>query len=382
MERFAGLLALLVVGLFAAQPAVLADDFDGMTLLITLSGAPGSVSLDWTGGQPTFGVYRSPSKSSIVDPANLIGTTDGRTFGDTPPAGAVFYYEITSPCVYNPPETCNAIDDDCDGAVDGPGSEATCNLPYASPQCVTGACAIAACNSGYGDCDGSPANGCETPLDRFTDCSAWLAAMDEREGIFSLLAYAVVYVDWQPDSSSRGYNIGAVLTDENDSIDYWSRNCVRASDFTHHAEAVSMQGFLAATAQGGLAGYSIYTTLEPCPMCAGMSTVAFIARAVHGQSDPRFGGDYAALRAAGRSTPTPAPSKLHYRDDLDRLYQQSGFTSIVSFLYSNTARNVFQAAYNDLLTFVPQYQENAAALQQSRDLLVDVQAGYANACHP
>jgi tRNA(Arg) A34 adenosine deaminase TadA len=274
------------------------------------------------------------------------------------------------------------MDDDCDGTVDGPGSEVSCNLPHASPECVTGACAIATCNSGYGNCDGDPSDGCETSLNALPDCSAWLAALDEREGILSLLAYAIVYVDWQPSTSSRGYNIGAVMTDENDTIAYWSRNCVRASNFTHHAEAVSMQGFLAASAQGGLAGYSIYTTLEPCPMCAGMSTVSFISRAVHGQSDPRFGGNYAALRAAGRSTPTPVPSKLHYRDDLDVLYEQSGFTSIVSFLYSNTARSVFQAAYNDLITFAPQYQENAAVLQQARDLLVTVQAGYANACHP
>lgn len=117
-------------------------------------------------------------------------------------------------------------------------------------------------------------------------------------------------------------------------------------------------------------------------MCAGMSTLAVLSRAVHGQTDPRFGGDYAALRGAGRSTPTPVPSKLHYRDDLDRLYQQSGFTSIVSFLYSDTARSVFQAAYNDLLTFAPQYQENAPVLQQARDLIATIQAGYGNACHP
>jgi len=209
-----------------------------------------------------------------------------------------------------------------------------------------------------------------------------LAALDEREGIFSLLAYSIVYVDWQPDTSTRGYNIGAVLTDENDSIVYWSRNCLRASNFTHHAEAVSMQEFLATTGQGVLSRYRVYTTLEPCPMCAGMSVLSVISRAVHGQTDPRFGGDYATLRNAGRSTPTPVPSKLHYREDLDRLYQQSGFTSIVSFLYSDTAKSVFQAAYNDFLTFAPQYQENAPVLQQARDRLVAIQAGYANACHP
>ena len=210
-----------------------------------------------------------------------------------------------------------------------------------------------------------------------------LAAFDEREGIFSLLAYSIVYVNWQPDTSTaRGYNIGAVMTDPNDSIVYWSRNCVRSHNFSFHAEAVSMQGFLTAKPQSRLPSYRVYTTLEPCPMCAGMSVLTLISRAVHGMTDPRFGGDYVSLRSAGRSTPTPVPSKLHYRDDLDRLYQQSGFTSIVSFLYSDTAKSVFQAAYNDFLTYNVQYSENAPILQQARDLLVAIQAGYPNACHP
>jgi alpha-tubulin suppressor-like RCC1 family protein len=38
---------------------------------------------------------------------------------------------------------------------------AACNLPNATPACRGGACAIAACDEGYGDCDGAAANGCE-----------------------------------------------------------------------------------------------------------------------------------------------------------------------------------------------------------------------------
>ncbi|MEZ4390488.1 MAG: FG-GAP-like repeat-containing protein [Polyangiales bacterium] len=39
-----------------------------------------------------------------------------------------------------------------------------CNLPNAVPSCGSGRCAIAACAAGYGDCDGNPANGCEVDL--------------------------------------------------------------------------------------------------------------------------------------------------------------------------------------------------------------------------
>jgi hypothetical protein len=167
MGRFAGLIlpvVVLVVLPFAVAPPVFADHIDGMNLSLSHGPAPGGVSLDWTGGQPTFSVYRSSSKSLIVDPSNLIGTTDVRSFADNPPAGAVFFYEIGSPCAYNPPEVCNGLDDDCDGSVDGPGSEASCSLPHAVPTCSEGACAIAACNAGFGDCDNAPADGCEAGL--------------------------------------------------------------------------------------------------------------------------------------------------------------------------------------------------------------------------
>ena len=39
-----------------------------------------------------------------------------------------------------------------------------CSLANATPSCAGGVCGIARCNAGFGDCDGNPANGCETNL--------------------------------------------------------------------------------------------------------------------------------------------------------------------------------------------------------------------------
>ncbi len=39
---------------------------------------------------------------------------------------------------------------------------AACVLPNATPRCTAGACAVAACNAGFADCDGIAANGCES----------------------------------------------------------------------------------------------------------------------------------------------------------------------------------------------------------------------------
>ena len=52
------------------------------------------------------------------------------------------------------------------------GCSRVCDLPNAIEACAAGACAIASCESGYADCDGMVANGCETALGTLADCSA------------------------------------------------------------------------------------------------------------------------------------------------------------------------------------------------------------------
>src|SRR5262249_7857064 len=39
-----------------------------------------------------------------------------------------------------------------------------CAIANGTPGCVHGACVIASCNSGFGDCNGNSADGCETNL--------------------------------------------------------------------------------------------------------------------------------------------------------------------------------------------------------------------------
>src|SRR4051794_28758616 len=69
---------------------------------------------------------------------------------------------------------------------------------------------------------------------------------NERDEIFSLLAYAIVLKDWQtkgPDQ--RGHNIGAILVNEKQEVVFWARNCsYRERNGTQHAEIRLMQGFL------------------------------------------------------------------------------------------------------------------------------------------
>jgi len=73
---------------------------------------------------------------------------------------------ISQSCTPGTPtaEVCNGIDDDCNGTIDGPGSEVSCSRANATPACSGGVCVIASCNAGFGDCDGINANGCEVNL--------------------------------------------------------------------------------------------------------------------------------------------------------------------------------------------------------------------------
>jgi hypothetical protein len=45
-----------------------------------------------------------------------------------------------------------------------------CDVPNATPSCVSGTCAIGMCNMGYADCDGKAQNGCEVNTDTTNNC--------------------------------------------------------------------------------------------------------------------------------------------------------------------------------------------------------------------
>ncbi len=69
-------------------------------------------------------------------------------------------------------ETCNGRDDDCNGMADDGSAASSCGAAPRAAElgCSGGACYIARCASGWGDCDRSPADGCETELGTLAAC--------------------------------------------------------------------------------------------------------------------------------------------------------------------------------------------------------------------
>lgn len=61
------------------------------------------------------------------------------------------------------------------------------------------------------------------------------------------------------------------------------------SDPTAHAEIVALRAAASAIGNYRLTGVTVYTTIEPCAMCAGALVNARVRRLVYGAADERFG---------------------------------------------------------------------------------------------
>jgi len=84
--------------------------------------------------------------------------------------------------------------------------------------------------------------------------------------------------------------VGAVIIDaEGKILAAASNRTIKNIDPTAHAEILALR--IAATRLGNyrLEGTTVYTTIEPCAMCAGALVNARVARVVYGAPDERFG---------------------------------------------------------------------------------------------
>lgn len=84
--------------------------------------------------------------------------------------------------------------------------------------------------------------------------------------------------------------IGAVVTDADGRVLGTGRNLREAEhDPTGHAEIVALRHAAAALGTSRLDGCILFTTLEPCVMCAGAALTARVARVVFGAWDAKAG---------------------------------------------------------------------------------------------
>ena len=122
-----------------------------------------------------------------------------------------------------------------------------------------------------------------------------------RDRLFMALARVLVSRHWQPEVATpinanlrqasadapvaAGKNIGAVLVSASNQIIGWGVNTNDASS-TRHAETNAIQAFQEEAGTAIPVGATLYTTLEPCYMCAGVFVRAGGTDCVYEQTDP------------------------------------------------------------------------------------------------
>jgi len=93
-------------------------------------------------------------------------------------------------------------------------------------------------------------------------------------------------------------SVGAVAVKAGEVIGRGRNSPIERSDPTAHAEILAIREAGAAVGNYRLEGAILYTTLEPCVMCAGALVAARIAKVVFGARDLRFGGVRSKFRLA------------------------------------------------------------------------------------
>ncbi len=92
--------------------------------------------------------------------------------------------------------------------------------------------------------------------------------------------------------------VGAVVVHDDRVVGRGANRQIRDADPTAHAEIVALRQAARKLGDHRLREATLYTTLEPCAMCAGALVTARIARLVFGSRDLRFGAVRSKFRIA------------------------------------------------------------------------------------
>ena len=84
--------------------------------------------------------------------------------------------------------------------------------------------------------------------------------------------------------------IGAcIISDSGELLSTGFNRTITDCDPTAHAEIVALRAAATVVENYRLTGVTLYTTLEPCAMCAGALVTSRVKRVVYGANDERFG---------------------------------------------------------------------------------------------
>lgn len=96
--------------------------------------------------------------------------------------------------------------------------------------------------------------------------------------------------------------VGAVLVLNNEIIGEGFNQVITLNDPSAHAEAQAIRAAGQALGNYRLVDTTLYVTLEPCAMCAGLITHARVKTLVYGATDPRTGAAGTAIEVLNHSS--------------------------------------------------------------------------------
>ena len=102
---------------------------------------------------------------------------------------------------------------------------------------------------------------------------------------------------WEADEAEE-VPVGAVVVHDGRVVGRGANRQIRDGDPTAHAEIVALRQAARELGDHRLRDATLYSTLEPCAMCAGALVTARAARLVFGSRDLRFGAVRSKFRLA------------------------------------------------------------------------------------
>lgn len=129
--------------------------------------------------------------------------------------------------------------------------------------------------------------------------------------------------------------VGAVVARGDEVLSVAANEREATRDPTAHAELLAIREAAERLGSWRLTGCTLYSTLEPCPMCAGAAHAARISRLVYAATDPKAG-------FAGTLYDLPADARLNHTFRTERGLLAAEAAGLLRQFFKNRRRKALE----------------------------------------